>query len=88
MSDDQQSLPVTIIVCRRGPRRRAAPCSVPGCSASHERLCDFPLKGKKAGQTCDAKLCLEHATRVGLDRDYCPPHAKLAKRESSSTEEK
>lgn len=74
----QQDLPITVIVCRRG-RRRAAPCSV--CSEPHTKLCDFPLKGSKEGQTCDAKLCDTHASRSGPP-DYCPAHARFVARKA------
>jgi hypothetical protein len=67
--------PVTIITCRRGQRR--AHCEVDGCIREHTKLCDFPLKGRKAGQTCDRKMCDSHAAGVGPDRDYCIPHASL-----------
>ena len=76
----QQPLPITVIVCRRGRAPSSAPCSVVGCSRPHMRLCDFPLAGAKLGQTCDAKLCEEHASRQVDTRDYCPPHARLAAR--------
>jgi hypothetical protein len=63
-----------VIVCSRG-RARRAPCSA--CrDREHELLCDYPLAGARAGQTCSAKLCRRCATQVdGLD--LCPPHAKL-----------
>jgi hypothetical protein len=66
---------VTAIVC--GPRGRRQWCSIPGCHGECARLCDFPLLGKKAGKTCDAKVCRDHATSVGTDLDYCPAHARL-----------
>jgi len=64
---------LTTIVCSRG--RRRAYCEEPGCRRDSERLCDYPLRGEKAGKTCDRKLCGGHARRVGPDRDYCPAHA-------------
>jgi len=42
------------------------------------KLCDFELHG---GRTCDAKLCARHATTVGPERDFCPPHAKIGQRQ-------
>lgn len=54
------------IVCGGGAV--LAPCGL--CSKKHVKLCDFPV-----GQgTCDAKMCDDHATSVGLDKDYCPNH--------------
>lgn len=76
--DKQRTLPgVTMIVCRRGARPRAAPCDLAGCNREHTKLCDFPLRGKRAGATCDAKICDAHATQVGPGRDYCPAHARM-----------
>lgn len=40
-------------------------------------LCDWKLKGEKAGQTCDAVMCRRCATKVGEDKDLCPPHARV-----------
>lgn len=71
--------PITIITCRRSALR--VRCSIEGCIREHTKLCDFPLKGRKAGKTCDKKLCDEHATKVGPDRDCCPAHASLTKRD-------
>lgn len=53
--------------CTRTPRRKIAPCAF--CSRSHSRLCDGP--GPRGG-TCDKRLCLDHATHVGVNRDLCP----------------
>lgn len=83
---DQQELPITIIVCRRGRQRRSAPCSAPNCSEPHTRLCDFPLRGSKAGRTCDAKICDGHATCAGPGKDYCPPHTVLTAKEAELPE--
>lgn len=68
---------VTVTVCSRG--RRAKPCVV--CGARSTRLCDFPLKGRLEGKTCDAALCPRHAVRVGKDRDYCPAHHRATQGE-------
>lgn len=51
-------------------------CSVPGCSSRGEYLCDFPLKGKKEGQTCDRPMCRRHAKLIKHNTHYCPAHAK------------
>lgn len=69
------------IACSRGRRRR--PCSV--CKTRpHTKLCDFPLKGKKAGKTCSAPLCDACSVRQGNDLsgdtiDFCPAHDRVAK---------
>ena len=66
---------VTVTSCSRG-RRRRAPCSV--CERhEHELLCDYPLRGAKAGSTCSRKLCRKCAVRLG-EQDMCPAHAKAA----------
>lgn len=65
----------TAIVCSRG-RRRTPKCQEPGCAWAGERQCDYPLRGEKAGKTCDRYLCRRHAQRVGPNKDYCPAHAK------------
>lgn len=67
---------ILFVACSRG-RTRHAPCDCCG-KRPHTKLCDYPLQGKRAGQTCDRKMCASCATKVGPDRDYCPPHAKLA----------
>ena len=61
------------ILC--GPRQKPKPCSVPGCGRASAFLCDHPVTGKKSG-TCDAPICVEHATRVAFEKDLCPPHSK------------
>ena len=58
------------IVCTRGAAKAPALCEF--CAKIHTKLCDFPVWGK----TCDKRMCDEHATEVGPDKDYCPPHAK------------
>ncbi len=59
------------IACSRGKM-----CSVAGCERTAHYLCDFPLRGKKAGQTCDAPICIVH--RIPFDElDYCPPHHRM-----------
>lgn len=71
---------VMAIACTRG--RQLGPCSTPGCTRAASRLCDYPLTQLEVGKepkTCDRKLCDRCAVRVGPNRDYCGPHAKLAK---------
>lgn len=76
-------IPGVGFACSRGQKRKT--CSVHGCSGSATKLCDFPLTGKKAGQTCDRDLCEAHATRMpgrplaGQTIDYCPTHATVRK---------
>ncbi len=67
---------ITMIACSRGGRR--ALCNACG-KRPHAVLCDYPLRGARAGQTCDAKVCGGCAVHVGPDRDYCPAHAKVAR---------
>lgn len=49
------------------------------CGRRADLLCDYALRGKKAGKTCDVPLCARCTTRVGHDKDYCPAHAELDK---------
>lgn len=64
------------IGCTRTMGGRAV-CDIAGCSRAHTTLCDWKLKGAKAGQTCSARLCASHATNVGPERDLCPAHAAV-----------
>lgn len=64
---------MTGFICSRGPR--AKPCCI--CGKPSSRLCDFPLRGAKAGRTCDRPLCAGCAVHVGPDRDLCPAHAGM-----------
>jgi hypothetical protein len=56
------------------------------CQFCHTRptakLCDYEIpaldEGKK-GRTCDAAMCVECATSVGKNRDYCPKHKVFAR---------
>ena len=59
--------------CSRGDQRQR--CKICGMPAT--KLCDFPLKGEKAGKTCDMPLCHRHAHSVGPDVDYCPTHFEM-----------
>lgn len=81
----------TAIICRRGYGKTRALCSA--CKQRvHSKLCDYPLRGRKAGKTCDAKLCEQCAQTqaqqapfpgsiVGDTIDLCPAHAKLVAEE-------
>lgn len=72
---------VTVIACTRGRERRL--CSV--CkSRAMSKLCDFPLRGERAGATCDRDLCDRCAVHVGPNRDLCPVHARLEKKEEEA----
>lgn len=69
----------TMIVCRRGGRR--APAKRCKCGKPASLLCDFPLKGRKAGKTCDRPLCSgcaerQRTTADGDTVDFCPAHAR------------
>jgi len=60
---------------RTSSRRRCA------CGGNADKLCDYPLQGRKAEQTCDRPICKRCAVsrRVGGDIvDYCQTHARLA----------
>ena len=62
-----------VVACTRGKAR--VMCEI--CKQRPvAKLCDYPLVGAKAGQTCDRKLCLGCAVHTGPDQDLCPAHAK------------
>ena len=61
------------IICSRGSR--APKCE--WCHRTSTKLCDYPVAGEKTGTTCDAPMCDRHATNVGPNRDYCPPHQRI-----------
>jgi hypothetical protein len=67
-----------VIACTRG-RRTGQRCEVCGAH-SVDKLCDYPLRGSKAGKTCDKKLCRHCAVSVGSNKDYCPAHHRHAKK--------
>jgi len=52
-------------VCTRTPKHLEL-CECCGNPAS--KLCDFPLSGSRAGETCDRKLCSDCATEVDATR--------------------
>lgn len=60
---------------------RGAPLCKCGNRSTH--LCDYPLRGSKAGQTCSARLCASCAVRVAPNADYCRPHVRLANQEDT-----
>jgi hypothetical protein len=62
------------MVCSRS---RKTKCSVRGCSRNATYLCDYLLKGKKEGSTCDRPLCGRHAILLGEDHHFCPGHHRL-----------
>ena len=64
------------IACSRGPVKSCK------CGRRSTKLCDYPLRGKKQGKTCDAPLCDRCATSVGKNLDYCCVHAEIAKKET------
>lgn len=47
------------------------------CEGISTFLCDWPVDNERAGGTCDAPLCAEHAHQVGPDRHYCHRHFAL-----------
>jgi hypothetical protein len=73
-------------VCSRGQRPKR--CKFCGEAATLQ--CDYPLRGHKQDKTCDAHMCRGCGTQQpvtalhGDTVDYCPPHARLATRETSS----
>src|SRR3990167_2536674 len=72
------------IACSRGTR--AARCGTPDCNAASVALCDYPLAGRKAGKTCDRRMCTKCRTSVGKNVDHCPAHARAAAKSSGAPE--
>lgn len=67
---------VTIICCTRGARAWK-PCSTTGCTGRALFLCDFPLEGKRQGQTCDRPVCAGCRRSQGPHVDYCRAHHEM-----------
>lgn len=66
-----------VIICTRG--RRRSDCSTPGCTNRADIQCDFAVTRAGAAGTCDRFICRRCAVHVGINKDYCPVHAKAAK---------
>lgn len=64
-------------------------CRAPGCSGRAAYKCEYPLRGKKAGQVCGKPLCTSHTvvTARGVERTstggkprevgLCEGHARM-----------
>jgi hypothetical protein len=59
------------VACTRGVR--AATC-VECKHAASSLLCDWKLRGKLAGRTCDRKLCTACAQSPAAGKHLCPAH--------------
>lgn len=66
-------------VCSRGQNTRPRECAFCRVTSADYLLCDFPLRGKRAGATCSKPMCRKCATSIGENRDLCPSHAKIAR---------
>jgi hypothetical protein len=72
------------IMCSRGGKtQQCAECK----KRKAGRLCDWKLKGDKAGKTCDRPLCATCSVTPILqdgskakDKDLCPVHSRLWER--------
>lgn len=70
--------PVYGIVCTRGQRRRRCV----DCGRPADYLCDWKLRGRKAGKTCDRPVCGRCATVPELDgapvpdKHLCQAHGR------------
>lgn len=60
------------IVCSRG--NRTGRCGF--CHLAGGLLCDWKVSASK---TCDARLCPEHAEKVGDNKHLCPTHSEAYK---------
>lgn len=73
---------VTAIVC--GSRRLSGkPCV--GCGRPSTKLCDYPMRGVKAGQTCSRPVCDKCAVHQDPDVDFCPTHGRMLTAEGKLT---
>lgn len=63
---------VTGVACSRGSQVKRCKCGKRATKA-----CDYKLKGRLIGKTCDALLCDRCATSAGEDLDLCPVHARM-----------
>ena len=61
------------IICIRGGKR----CM--NCGKYAPLLCDYLLRGKKKGQTCDQPICERCAREIGPNKHYCPAHYRMVK---------
>lgn len=64
-----------VIICGRGHRRK--PCC--SCGKPSSKLCDYPLRGRLSGKTCDRPICDVCAVKIDpkQDVDFCPTHAAM-----------
>jgi hypothetical protein len=87
---DAKGRTMTGFVCGRGQSLKRCDCGRP-----HTKLCDYALRGKKLGKTCDKALCDRCAVKHGdvqrIDDargqtdtvDYCQAHARIAAAEGA-----
>lgn len=59
-------------VCTGRERRK----SCVQCGRRADRLCDWKLKGKRAGKTCSRSVCSSCSVQPAPDKDLCPTHAR------------
>ncbi len=69
----------TVIACGRST---AHSCQC-GRQATHQ--CDYPVTRSERKGTCDRWMCRGCALRVGVNLDYCPPHARLHQGQAKGT---
>jgi hypothetical protein len=67
---------MTAIVC--GGRQRRTTCSTPACGRDTVALCDYPVMKKGKETTCSARICDRCRASQPEDRDFCPPHYRIA----------
>jgi hypothetical protein len=68
---------MTVIVCSRGSRQKH--CSTAGCRGYEVALCDYPLTGGKAGETCSRSICPSCRRPQSPGIDFCPVHHAIKK---------
>jgi len=53
------------------------------CKNAARASCQYPLRGRKAGQVCGMKICTYHSGAHVGDPPICPPHERLRDAESA-----
>ncbi len=51
------------------------------CRNAPRAACQYPLRGRKAGQVCGMKICRYHSGANVGDPPICPPHERLREAE-------
>ncbi len=59
-------------------------CAESPCSRLARSKCEWPLIGRKAGQTCSRALCVDHAQRDRTEEQtLCPAHMRQREKDDA-----